>query len=117
MVNHLSKLLKVTDNEYASVVEDGIADGLSLRSWSYVPGSAGRISFVSFGIPEWFDGEDWRRFLVEWAELLPRCPWKWSFMERSIIGALLPEFRRSRKAFSREGINIKSWKGVADESE
>ena len=29
------------------VVEDGIADGLSLRSWSYVPGSAGRISFLS----------------------------------------------------------------------
>ena len=99
------------------VVEDGIADGLSLRSWSYVPGSAGRISFVSFGIPEWFDGEDWRRFLVEWAELLPRCPWKWSFMERSIIGALLPEFRRSRKAFSGEGIDIKSWSGVTAESE
>lgn len=99
------------------VVEDGVADGLSIRSWSYVPGSAGRISFVSFGIPEWFDGEEWRRFLAEWTQLLPRCPWKWSFMERSIIGALLPEFRRSRKAFSGEGIDIKSWSSVTAESE
>ena len=99
------------------VVEDGEAEGLSLSTWSYVPGSAGRISFVSFRIPEWFDGQEWQDFLMEWSSLLPRCPWKWSFMERSMIGALLPEFRNSRKAFSKEGFDTKSWNRALDESE
>ena len=99
------------------IVEKGDSEGLALRSWSHVPGSAGRISFISFKIPEWFDGNEWRLFLEEWSTLLPRCPWKWSFMERSIIGYLLPEFRRSRKAFSREGIDANSWKMSSEESE
>jgi hypothetical protein len=99
------------------IVEKGDSEGLALRSWSHVPGSAGRISFVSFKIPEWFDGNEWRLFLEEWSSLLPRCPWKWSFMERSIIGYLLPEFRRSRKAFSREGIDTSNWRMSSEESE
>ncbi|MDP6661820.1 MAG: hypothetical protein QF760_01185 [Candidatus Thalassarchaeaceae archaeon] len=93
------------------VVDEGDAEGLTLRSWSYVPGSAGRMSFVSFNIPEWFDGPKWVSFLREWASLLPRCPWKWGFWERSIIGYLLPEFRRSRRQFSNEGIDIRNWQG------
>jgi len=99
------------------VVDEGEGEGLSLRSWSYVPGSAGRLSFVSFKVPEWFDGSEWASFLREWLALLPRCPWRWSFWERSIIGYLLPEFRRSRKQFVREGIDIKHWKKVEAASE
>ena len=91
-------------------VEGGKSDGLLLRTWSYVPGSAGRISFVSFSIPDFFDGREWESFLNEWISILPRCPWKWSFMERSIIGYLLPEFRISRKKFSNEGVKISKWK-------
>ena len=37
------------------VVDEGEGEGLTLRSWSYVPGSAGRMSFVSFNIPELFE--------------------------------------------------------------
>ena len=85
-------------------VEDGYGEGLSLRSWSYTPGSAGSITMVSFEIPSTLDGEEWTSFLREWYDSLPRCPWKWSFWERSIIGYFSPEFRKSRKAFSSEGI-------------
>ena len=95
--------------ELGLVVDEGEGEGLTLRSWSYVPGSAGRMSFVSFNIPELFDGSVWAYFLREWVALQPRCPWKWSFWERSIIGYLLPEFRRSRKQFANEGVGIKNW--------
>ena len=95
-------------------VEDGEAEGLSIRSWSYVPGSAGRISFVSFRIPEWFEGEKWASFLKEWASYQPRCPWRWSFWERSVIGYLLPEFKKSRVSFAREGVEISNWESTID---
>ena len=95
-------------------VIEGEAEGLAIRTWSYVPGSSGRLSFVSFRIPESFDNEKWRVFVVEWSRNLPRCPWKWTFMERSIIGYLLPEFRKSRKLFSKEGVDIDSWESSQD---
>ena len=93
------------------VVEDGEAIGLSIRSWSFVPGSAGRLSMVAFEVPRGLEGEKWKELLTEWAESLPRCPWKWSFGERSMIGYFLPEFRRSRVLFSSEGVDIGDWKG------
>lgn len=95
-------------------VLSGESEGLAIRSWSYVPGSSGRMSFVSFRIPEMFDGDDWRGFFLEWSKMLPRCPWKWTFMERSVIGYLLPEFRNSRKVFSKEGLEVGSWKSSED---
>ncbi len=88
---------------------EGEVEGLSIRTWSYVPGSAGRLSFVSFRIPESLDDSVWRGLLIEWVNLLPRCPWKWTFIERSVVGYLLPEFRKSRKLFSQEGVDIKGW--------
>ena len=65
--------------------EEGIAEGLSLRAWSYTPGSAGIVTIVSFEIPESIDGEVWLSFLRDWTDSLPRCPWKWSFWELSLI--------------------------------
>ena len=93
------------------VVEDGEAAGLSIRSWSYVPGSAGRLSTVSFEVPRQMEGENWTSLLREWSDSLPRCPWKWSFGERSMIGYFLPEFRRSRVLFRGERVEIDGWKG------
>ena len=93
------------------VVEDGEAAGLSIRSWSYVPGSAGRLSTVSFEVPRQMEGESWISLLKEWSDSLPRCPWKWSFGERSMIGYFLPEFRRSRVLFRGERVDIDGWKG------
>jgi len=93
------------------VVEDGEAIGLSIRSWSFVPGSAGRLSMVAFEVPRSIEGEKWKELLSEWIQSLPRCPWKWSFSERSMIGYFLPEFRRSRVLFSSEGMDISDWQG------
>ncbi len=93
------------------VVEDGEAIGLSIRSWSFVPGSAGRLSMVAFEVPRSIEGEKWKELLSEWIQSLPRCPWKWSFSERSMIGYFLPEFRRSRVLFSSEGLDISDWQG------
>ena len=92
------------------VVEDGEAAGLSIRSWSYVPGSAGRLSTVSFEVPRQMEGENWTSLLREWSDSLPRCPWKWSVGERAMIGYFLPEFRRSRVLFRGERIDIDDWK-------
>jgi|TARA_B110000014_G_scaffold52582_1_gene35261 hypothetical protein len=92
------------------VVEDGDAAGLSIRSWSYVPGSAGRLATVSFEIPRRMEVGSWTTLLREWSDSLPRCPWKWSFGERSMIGYFLPEFRRSRVLFQGEGVDINDWK-------
>ena len=92
------------------VVEDGESAGLSIRSWSYVPGSAGRLSTVSFEVPRQMEGESWTSLLREWSDALPRCPWKWSFGERSMIGYFLPEFRRSRVLFRGERVDIDGWK-------
>ena len=91
------------------VVEGGEAAGLSIRSWSYVPGSAGRLSTVSFEVPRQMEGEIWAALLKQWAGSLPRCPWKWSFGERSMIGYFLPEFKRSRVFFRGEGVNTDNW--------
>ena len=94
------------------VVEDGEAIGLSIRSWSFVPGSAGRLSMVAFEVPRGLEGEKWKELLFEWSHSLPRCPWKWSFSERSMIGYFLAEFRRSRALFSSEGVDISDWEGL-----
>ena len=91
------------------VVDDGEAVGLSIRSWSYIPGSTGRLSTVSFEVPRQLEGESWTSLLREWSDSLPRCPWKWSFGERSMIGYFLPEFRRSRVLFRGERIDIDDW--------
>ena len=94
------------------VVEDGEAIGLSIRSWSFVPGSAGRLSMVAFEVPRGIEGGKWKELLFGWSQSLPRCPWKWSFSERSMIGYFLPEFRRSRALFSSEGVDISDWEGI-----
>ncbi len=96
------------------VIDDEDAGGLSLRSWSFVPGSAGRVSMVSFEVPYEMSSEEWFGIFSEWCSILPRCPWKWSFWERSMIGYFIPEFRRSRIAFRNEGVDVSSWAGSVE---
>ena len=38
-------------------IKGGIADGLSLRAWSYTPGSAGVVTMISFEVPDSIDGD------------------------------------------------------------
>ncbi|MDE0953117.1 MAG: hypothetical protein OR994_00420 [Candidatus Poseidoniales archaeon] len=84
-------------------------NNLAIRSWSQTPGSAGTITYVSFEIPQNIEGREWENILQKWIKLLPRCPWKWTFMEKSIIGYMIPEFRKSTNLFKKEGIDITSW--------
>jgi len=52
--------------------------------------------------------------LQEWVNLSPKCPWEWSFLEKSMIGYMIPEFRKSIKLFKKEGIDIKNWKSILE---
>ena len=83
---------------------DGPLQGLELHSWAETKGSAGAINMASWIIPGGEDNTEAMDMIRKWAKLLPRCPWKWTFGERSRIGYLLPVFRRSRKKFAKLGL-------------
>ena len=83
---------------------DGPLQGLEMHSWAETKGSAGAINMAAWTIPGGEGNEEGRELIREWAKSLSRCPWKWSFGERSKIGYLLPVFRRSRKAFAKLGL-------------
>ena len=85
-------------------VMNGPLKGLELHSWAETKGSAGAINMAAWTIPGGQGNEEAMDLIREWAKSLPRCPWKWSFGERSRIGYLLPVFRRSRKAFAKLGL-------------
>jgi len=94
------------------VVDDGEANGLSIRTWSHTPGSAGKITILSFEVPINFDGKTLIEVRNEWISRLKRCPWKWSFGERSVIGYFQPEFYKSKSQLKREGIDITKWSKI-----
>ena len=85
-------------------VMNGPLQGLEMHSWAETKGSAGAINMVAWTIPGGEGNEEARELIREWAKSLPRCPWKWTFGERSRIGYLLPVFRRSRKTFAKLGL-------------
>ena len=89
-------------------------NNFTIRSWSQTPGSAGKITYVSFEIPQNIEGNIWKKILQEWVNLSPKCPWKWSFLEKSLIGYMIPEFRKSIKLFKKEGIDIKNWESILE---
>jgi hypothetical protein len=91
-------------------IDSNEMNNFTIRSWSQTPGSAGKITYVSFEIPQNIEGEIWKVILDKWVKLLPRCPWKWTFLERSKIGYMTPEFKKSSNLFKKEGINTKEWK-------
>ena len=90
------------------IIHTGPMQGLEMHSWAETKGSAGAINVTAWIIPGGQGNNEAMDLIREWALTLPRCPWKWSFGERSKIGYLLPVFRRSRKAFAKLG--LKSWK-------
>ena len=106
-ISKMARVLGIT-------VEDGEAKGFSMRVWSHTPGSAGKITKVSFEIPIEIDGEIWSKILNQWVSRFERCPWKWSFGERSMIGYFQPEFYKSRSQLKKEGIDITKWDMKSD---
>ncbi len=87
------------------VIDDGPLAGVAMESYGHTQGSAGRLTIVEWLIPNELESE-WRILLAHWATRLPRCPWRWSFRERSTIGFLLPVWRRARTVFRNQGIPV-----------
>jgi hypothetical protein len=51
--------------------------------------------------------EDIRKMLKLMADKLPREPWKFTLGQRFMHGALMPEFRKARKAWEKIGVKSK----------
>ena len=85
---------------------DGPLRGLEVTSWAETRGSSGAINIISWVLPGGFDHPLTQPLLQHWVSGLPRCPWRWSFGERSKIGFLLPVWRRSRKKFAALGFSV-----------
>ena len=62
------------------MVEDGDAIGLSIRSWSFVPGSAGRLSMVAFEVPGGLRGRN-GRVVTRVDSISTMCPWVGVFLK------------------------------------
>ncbi|MBT6684671.1 MAG: hypothetical protein HOB55_07410 [Euryarchaeota archaeon] len=108
VVMPLSRIVRVL----GLVVDEGNSIGLSMRTWSHTPGSAGKITILSFEVPAEIEGRVWTNLLNEWCSRLKRCPWKWKFGERSMIGYFQPEFYKSKSQFKKEGIDINRWSNI-----
>ncbi|UCE74706.1 MAG: hypothetical protein JSV56_03120 [Methanomassiliicoccales archaeon] len=51
--------------------------------------------------------EDIQKMLTLMVEKMPREPWKFTKGQRLMHGALMPEFRKARKAWEKIGVKIK----------
>ncbi len=87
------------------VIETGPLAGVAMEAYSHVQGSAGAITISEWLIPNELE-EPWRRLFRQWTAIMPRCPWRWTFGERSRIGFLLPVWGRSRKTFRKQGVPV-----------
>ena len=84
---------------------DGPLMGLELTTWSEVRGSAGAVHICSWILPGGPQHPKIQHLLQHWVANLPRCPWRWTFGERSKIGFLLPTWKKSRRSFESLGFN------------
>ena len=90
---------------------DGPLRGLELACWSETRGSHGAINIASFLLPGGPDLPITKSLIENWVAILPRCPWRWTFSERSQVGYLLPVWRKARKNFNALGFDTskKGW--------
>ncbi|MEE2811803.1 MAG: hypothetical protein VX627_02095 [Candidatus Thermoplasmatota archaeon] len=94
-----------TTRTFRIIINNGEGAGLSLTAWQEIGGSAGGVTKVEWIIPGHLTGKPLQELLQAWSAKHPRCPWRWTFWERSIIGYLLPVWRRSRKDFNKFGFD------------
>lgn len=95
---------------------EGPLKGTEFTCWSETRGSSGGLTIASWLIPGGPEQPVAKAMIEHWVAGLPRCPWQWSFGERSKVGYLLPVWRQSRKKFTQLGFNTRkqSWPVVAD---
>ena len=85
---------------------DGPLRGLEVTSWAETRGSSGALNMISWVLPGGLDVPLTQLLLQHWVARLPRCPWRWSFGERSKIGFFLPVWKKSRKIFAKLGFSV-----------
>ena len=92
-------------------VLNGPFRGMELTCWSDTRGSSGAVNIASWLVPGGPDEPQFRTLVHHWVARMDRCPWRWTFGERSKVGYLLPVWRQSRRRFSDLGFNTKksSW--------
>ena len=92
-------------------VLDGPVFGLELACWSETRGSHGALNIASFLLPGGHEVPETQALFDNWVASLPRCPWRWTFSERSQVGYLLPVWRKARRKFAELGFNVskKGW--------
>jgi hypothetical protein len=90
---------------------DGPLRGLEVTSWAETRGSSGALNMISWVLPGGLEHPLTQSMLQHWVSRLPRCPWRWTFGERSKIGYMLPVWRKSRKKFVSLGFAVgkKDW--------
>ena len=96
-------------------VLNGRFRGMELTCWSETRGSSGAVNIASWLVPGGPDEPLFRTLVHHWVARMDRCPWRWTFGERSKVGYLLPVWRQSRRRFSTLGFNTKKsgWPVVA----
>lgn len=97
---------------------DGPLRGLEVTSWAETRGSSGALNMISWLLPGGLEHPLTQSLLQNWVSRLPRCPWRWSFGERSKIGFLLPVWKRSRKKFAKLGFSVgkNDWPNIPEQS-
>jgi len=98
-------------------VLNGPMRGMELTCWSETRGSSGAVNIASWLVPGGPDEPRFRTLVHHWVARMDRCPWRWTFGERSKVGYLLPVWRQSRRRFSDLGFNTKKggWPVAAQE--
>jgi hypothetical protein len=87
-------------------VTTGPFSGLELCAWAETRGSSGAINIVSWTLPQGIEHAPNQDLIRLWASRCDRCPWQWTFGERSKIGGLLPVWRRAKKKFANIGLDV-----------
>jgi len=96
-------------------ITEGAGMGIILTAWSETPGSAGQLTKVELIVPDHLTGGPLRELLRAWSARQPRAPWRWNWRERSVIGFLLPVFRRAPRTFRGHGVATDTWPMAAPE--
>lgn len=99
------------------VVKDGPLRGMELVAWSETRGTSGALNITSWTLPNGPDHPLIHNFLQHWVATVPRCPWRWSFSEKSQVGFLLPVWNKAKKKFDKLGFDTSknAWPNTPDE--
>ena len=118
LVDRMMVIMPITNatRTFRLAVVSGERKGIVMTAWQEVAGSSGGITKVEWIIPGHLTEQPFRELLRAWCARHPNCPWRWSFGQRSVIGFLLPVWRRSRREFRKFGLDTKKsgWPLEAD---